>query len=59
VLVDGRVAAVWSYERTSRRLQVRVKPFGALPAAIRTAVRDEAEDLRRFLGSPEIGIRFS
>ncbi len=59
VLVDGRVAAVWSYERTSRRLQVRVKPFGTLPAAVRTAVRDEAEDLRRFLGSPEIGIRFS
>src|SRR5207245_7190710 len=50
VLVDGRVAAVRSYERTSRRLQVRAKPFGALPAAVRTAVPAEAEDLRRFLG---------
>jgi len=58
VLVDGRVAAVWSYERTSRRLQVRVKPFGPLPAAVRTAVRDEAEDLRRFLDAPEMAIRF-
>ena len=58
VLVDGRVAAVWSSERTRRRLQVRVKPFGPLPAAVRTAVRDEAEDLRRFLDAPAISIRF-
>ena len=59
VLVDGHAAAVWSYERTSRRLQVRVKPFDPLPAAVRTAVRDEAEDLRRFLDAPEIAIRFT
>jgi len=58
VLVDGRVAAVWSSERTRRRLQVRVKPFGPLPAVVRTAVRDEAEDLRRFLDAPEVSIRF-
>ena len=59
VLVDGRVAGVWSHERTSRRLQVRVKPFGPPSAAFRIAVRDEAEDLRRFLDSPEVTIRFS
>src|SRR3989475_6750934 len=58
VLVDGRVAAVWSHERTSRRLQVRVKPFDPLSADVRGAVRDEAEDLRRFLDSPEIAVRF-
>jgi len=58
VLVDGRVAAVWSSERTSRRLQIRVKPFAPLPAAVRAAVHDEAEDLRRFLDAPAISIRF-
>lgn len=58
VLVDGRVAAVWSHERTDRRLQVQVKPFDRLSAAVRTAVRDEAEDLRRFLDSHEVSIRF-
>jgi uncharacterized protein YcaQ len=58
-LMDGRVVAVWSHERTSRRLEVQVKPFKPLTAAVRTAVRDEAEDLRRFLDSPDLAIRFT
>jgi len=59
VLVDGRVAGVWSHERMARRLRVRVKPFAPPSPTFRTAVRDEAEDLRRFLNSPEVTIRFS
>src|SRR2546425_3924995 len=58
VLVDGRVSAGWSHERTSRRLEVRVKSFDPLSADVRGAVRDEAEDLRRFFDAPEIGVRF-
>lgn len=46
VLVDGRVAGVWSQARTGRRLAVRVQPFQALPSAIRSRVKEVAEDLR-------------
>jgi uncharacterized protein YcaQ len=59
VLVDGRVAGVWSYGRKGRRLGIRVEPFKPLPAVLRTAVRDETEDLRRFLDAPEVAVTFA
>ncbi len=59
VLVDGRAAGVWSYERKGRRLAIRVEAFNRIPAAIRTQVTDEAEDLRRFFGIPEVAIVFA
>ncbi len=59
VLVDGRAAGVWSHEGTGRRLRIRIKAFHPLSSAVRIAVRDEAEDLRRFLDSPELAIRFA
>lgn len=59
VLIDGRVAGVWSFDRKGRRLGVRVEAFKTLRAADRTRVRDEAEDLRRFLGVPELTVTFA
>jgi hypothetical protein len=52
VLVDGKVAGVWSHERAGQGLSVSVEPFGTLPAARRREVAGEADRLGRFLGAP-------
>jgi len=59
VLVDGRAAGVWSHERKGARLSVRVTPFRAMPQATRALVREEADDLGRFLGTAVVSTRFS
>ena len=52
VLVDGRMAGVWRFERKGRRLPVEIEPFPGvkITKALRGAVEHEAEDLARFLG---------
>lgn len=52
LLVDGRVAGVWSYDRAAGRIDVTVEPFGRLGAGVRAALREEAELLEGFLGAP-------
>ncbi|MEW5932639.1 MAG: crosslink repair DNA glycosylase YcaQ family protein, partial [Bacillota bacterium] len=49
VLVDGRVAGVWSHKRSGRTLRVTVEPFGDLPPRVREQIVAEAGDLGRFL----------
>ena len=56
VLVDGRVAGVWSHERQGRRLSIRMEPFHEWPPQVRNRVRDEADDLGRFLGADEVRV---
>jgi Winged helix DNA-binding domain len=55
VLVDGRMAGVWSHERTGERVVVEVSPFGRLK---RRAVEAEAEALAAFLGG-ELDLRWA
>ncbi|MFQ5985919.1 MAG: winged helix DNA-binding domain-containing protein [Thermoplasmata archaeon] len=50
VLVEGRVAGVWTQKGGRKRLTVRVEPFGSLDGAVRRVVKAEATDLGRFLG---------
>lgn len=50
VLVDGRMAGVWSHERKGERLAVEVEPFGRLTRAERAGVEAEAAELAAFLG---------
>jgi len=59
VLVDGRIAGVWSYARKGKRLAVRVEPFTRLGPSIRSAIHDEAEDLGRFLDLPDVRVSFT
>ena len=59
VLVDGRVAGVWTHARDGGRLAVRVERFGALAAAIRSRIREEADDLGRFFGLPNVVVTFT
>ena len=48
-LVDGRVAGLWSLERTKTRATLTLRPFGKLPKPARTALIEEAERLLRFV----------
>lgn len=50
LLVDGRIAGVWSHEAAGGRLAVTIAPFGRVPAAVRAAAEGEAERLAAFLG---------
>ncbi|MEE9268308.1 MAG: winged helix DNA-binding domain-containing protein [Thermoplasmata archaeon] len=50
VLVNGRVAGVWTQKARGRRLTVTVEPFEAFDGMVRQAVKEEAFDLGRFLG---------
>jgi Winged helix DNA-binding domain len=50
VLVDGRVAGVWTHERKGDAVTVTVEPFARLTAAHRREVEEEADRLGRVLG---------
>jgi hypothetical protein len=50
VLVDGRIAGVWSHERRGSAVAVQVEPFEAVEPAVRAGVEAEAERLAAFVG---------
>ncbi len=52
LLVDGKAAGVWRHERRGKRLHLEVRPFVPLDSEVMDMVRDEAEDVARFLGLP-------
>ncbi|CAJ36413.1 conserved hypothetical protein [Methanocella arvoryzae MRE50] len=55
VLIDGLVAGVWRYERSGKRLDLKIKPFKPFDHTIRRLVAEEAEDTGRFLSqSPSV-----
>ena len=57
VLVDGRVAGLWGYERKGEVLRLTVEPFRPVSKAVREGVETEAEDVARFFDArPELRI---
>jgi len=50
LLVDGRIAGVWSHEVAGGRVAVDVEPFERIGADVKAAVETEAERLAEFLG---------
>jgi hypothetical protein len=48
-LVDGFIAGLWSIERKKRTATLLVKPFAALNAGTRNALKEEGEALLRFV----------
>ncbi len=59
VLLDGRVVGDWAYERTNRHLRVAVRPHEPLDRGTKDLIRGEADDIARFLDSPEARVRFA
>ncbi len=52
VLVNGRAAGVWRYERQGKKLAINVHPFEPFDPVTRELVAAEAEDIGRFFGLP-------
>ena len=54
VLVDGQARGVWSYAQRKSELEVRVTTFSRLPKNMMSQVREEASELGKFLGCPNV-----
>ena len=48
LLINGRVAGVWTHKRQATNLTITIEPFGKLSPMVRRAIAREAEDLSRF-----------
>lgn len=58
VLVNGRIAGTWSYERQAARMLAKIEPFQPLSRDERAAVTKEAEGVAGFFSS-SLEIEFS
>ena len=56
VLIDGRVAAVWEQRRERDRLRLKVEKLGLISRRVAAGIREEAQDLSRFLGVPNVDV---
>lgn len=56
VLVDGRAAAVWKHTRQGNHLRVEVTKFGSLSSRITAGIHEQAQELGRFLGAPNVDV---
>jgi Winged helix DNA-binding domain len=59
VLVNGRAVAVWEHARAGNRLVVEVTKFGSISRRITAGIREEARDLSRFLGIPNVDVQIN
>jgi hypothetical protein len=50
VVVAGRIVGTWRLERRGKANRLEVNPFTTLPRGCRVGLREEAEDVGRFLG---------
>ena len=56
VLVDGRVAAIWKHAREGNRLRINVTKLGHISRRVAGIIQEEARDLGRFLGIPNVDV---
>ncbi len=58
VLVNGQVAGVWKHTPIKNSLLVQVEKFESISRSITSRIREEAQDLARFLDIAEMEIQF-
>lgn len=49
VLLNGRVAGIWSSRRQGKTLSIEIEAFGKLTKSVRATIGEEAEGLAKFL----------
>jgi len=57
VLVDGRAVAVWKHTQEGNRLLVTVTKFESLSRQVKDGIREETQDLGRFLGVTNVDVK--
>ncbi len=50
LLVRGRIAGTWRYDRTGKGLALRLKPFARLTKAVQRAAEEQGRGVASFLG---------
>jgi hypothetical protein len=58
VLLNGRVAGVWSYKRQGKKLLLTVQPFQTMTRTVRLSLEQEAHGLMNFMGAVEVEIKY-
>jgi hypothetical protein len=58
VLINGRVSGVWEYGLEKNLLRIQITKLQKLPRSYSATLREEAKDLARFLGSPDVEVQF-
>jgi hypothetical protein len=56
VTVNGLASGTWRYERRGKKLNINIRPFELFDRATAALVKEEAEDVGRFLGRGPVGI---
>ncbi len=56
VLVDGRAVATWKHTQERGHLRVEVTKFESLSRQVKDRINEEAQDLGRFLGIPNMDV---
>jgi hypothetical protein len=56
VLVNGLASGTWRYERRGKKLSIKVRPFEPFDRATAELIKEEAEDIGRFLGLGLAGV---
>lgn len=59
LLLDGRAAGVWSYQRRGGQLEVRMDCLTRLSSEVKSRVREEASGLGLFLGAESVRTSFA
>jgi hypothetical protein len=57
LLLDGQVAGIWRTKRGKSGVTITVEPFESLPAGAVEAIREEVQDIGRFLGTKAVWAR--
>lgn len=57
VLVNGRVAAVWEHAWEDDQLTIQVTKFESISRRTTAGIQEEAQDLGRFLGIPNVNVQ--
>lgn len=52
LLVNGRIAGVWHYEKRGQRVMAQMEPFRVLDPGVTQTIQEEVNRLGAFLGAP-------
>ena len=58
ILVDGHAVGIWSHNQKKDDLEIHFSPFSKLESDVPSRIKDEAAELGRFLGCPNVKTTF-
>lgn len=59
ILVDGRVVGTWKHTQEKDRLVVTIEKFGSMSRGVTSGIREEAQNLARFLDISNVEVQIN